>query len=65
MLVVIAVQTIAFQVLLVDPSTCSNNVGSADVDNMGETHDAIVGMIEHDVTLDKQSLQLFHSSCIV
>ena len=62
--IVVTVQTIAIQVLQVDLSTCGNDVGSADVDNMGETHDAIVGMIEHNVMLDKQSLQLFHSSRI-
>ena len=63
--VIVTIQTIAIQVLLVDPSTCGDDVGGADVDNMGETHDVIVGMIEHNVTLDKQSLQLFHSSHIV
>lgn len=52
-IVVVTIQTITIQVLLVDLSTCSNNVGSADVDNVWETHDAIIEMIEHNITFDK------------
>jgi hypothetical protein len=52
--VIIIIQTIAIKVLLADSSTCSNNVGSANVDNVWVAHDAIIEMMEHNVTLDTQ-----------
>ena len=51
--VTITIQTIAIQVLPADSSTRGDNVGSTDVDNMWVAHDAVVEMVERDVTLDK------------
>ena len=51
--VTITIQTIAIQVLPADSSTCGNNVGSADIDNMWVAHDAVVEMVKQDITLDK------------
>jgi len=52
-IVIIIIKTIAIQVLPADLSTRSDNVGSADIDNVWVAHDAIVEMVERDVTLDK------------
>ena len=66
-IVVITIQAIAIQVILVDLSTRGDDVGGADVDNVGVAHNTIIEMIECELelTLDKEFLQLFHSGCII
>ncbi len=51
--VVVTIQTIAVQVFLADSSAGGNDVGGADVDDMGVAHDTVVEMMECDLTLDK------------
>lgn len=66
-IVVITIQAIAIQVILVDSSTRGDDVGGADVDNVGVAHNTIIEMIERELelTLDKEFLQLFHSGRII
>ncbi len=51
--VVVTIQTVAVQVFLADSSAGGNDVGGADVDDVGVAHDTVVEMMERDLTLDK------------
>jgi len=51
--VVVIIIIIIIQELLADFSTCGDNMGSADVDNVRIAHDTILEVIELDVTADK------------
>jgi len=51
--IVITIQTVAVQVFLADSSAGSDDVGSADVDDVGVAHDTVVEMMECNLTLDE------------
>ncbi len=52
-IIVVTIQTIAVQVFLADSSAGGNDVGGADVDDVGVAHDTVVEMMECDLMLDE------------
>ncbi len=52
-IVIVTIQTVAVQVFLADSSAGGDDVGGADVDDVGVAHDMVVEMMECDLTLDE------------